>query len=93
MPIYEFRCEHCGAELKELVTAGTTAATCPSCGPDGAKRTFSAQAAPLSLVKTRGEARRQERRKAKLRETTKASFKSARRRAREGRSSGPGGGS
>jgi putative FmdB family regulatory protein len=93
MPLYEFRCEHCGAGFEELVTAGTAAATCPSCGSEGARRTFSAQAAPFGLVKTRGEARTQERRNAKLREATKANFKAARRRAREGRSSSPGGGS
>jgi putative FmdB family regulatory protein len=93
MPLYEFRCEHCGAGFEELVTAATAAATCPSCGSEGAKRTFSVQAAPFSLVKTRGEARRQERRNAKLRAATKSNFKSTRRPAREGRSSGPGGGS
>jgi putative FmdB family regulatory protein len=91
MPIYEFRCEECGAEFEELVKAGGKATVCPSCGSNRVKRTFSAQAAPFSLVKTPGDARRQERRNAELRETAKERFKQERQRAREQRRSGPGG--
>jgi putative FmdB family regulatory protein len=91
MPIYEFRCEECGAEFEELVKADGVAAVCPSCGSERARRIFSAQAAPFGLVKTRGDARKQERRNAQLRKATKDSFKAARRRAREGRGSSSGG--
>jgi putative FmdB family regulatory protein len=91
MPVYEFRCEECGAEFEELVKAPSTRAACPSCGSGHVRRLFSAQAAPFHLVKSRGHTRTQEARNAKLRETTKANFKAARRRAREGRSSSGGG--
>jgi putative FmdB family regulatory protein len=91
MPIYEFRCEECGAEFEELVKAGSNATACPSCGSKRVKRTFSAQAAPFGLVKTPGEARKQERRNAQLRQATKSRFKQARQRAREQRRSGSGG--
>jgi putative FmdB family regulatory protein len=82
MPIYEFRCEQCGAEFEELTEAGAEA-KCPVCGSDRTRRLYSAQAAPFSLVTTRGEARKQEARNAKLRERTKARFKQSRQRARE----------
>jgi putative FmdB family regulatory protein len=82
MPIYEFRCEQCGAEFEELTEAGAEA-RCPVCGSERAMRVYSAQAAPFSLVKTRGEARKQETRNAKLRERTMARFKESRQRSRE----------
>jgi putative FmdB family regulatory protein len=82
MPIYEFRCEQCGAEFEELTEAGAEV-PCPACGSERTKRIYSAQAAPFSLVKTRGEARKQERQNAKLRERTGARFKESRQRARE----------
>jgi putative FmdB family regulatory protein len=91
MPIYEFRCEECGAEFEELIKAGGEAPACLSCGSMRVKRTFSAQAAPFSLVKTPGGARKQERRNAQLRETSKRRFKQARQLAREQRRSGSGG--
>jgi putative FmdB family regulatory protein len=91
MPIYEFRCGDCGAEFAELVKAGGAAPACPRCRSKRVKRTFSAQAAPFSLVKTPGGARKQEHRNAQLRETTKRRFKQARQRAREQRRSRPGG--
>jgi putative FmdB family regulatory protein len=91
MPIYEFRCEECGAQFEELVKAGSKATVCPSCGSSQLKRAFSAQAAPLRLVKTPGDTRKQERRNAQLGETTKRRFKQARERARERRRPGPGG--
>ena len=91
MPIYEFRCQQCGAEFEELVKAGGKAGVCPTCGSERVERVYSAQAAPFSIVRTPGEARKQERRNAKLRETTKARFRQARQRGREQRRSGPGG--
>jgi putative FmdB family regulatory protein len=82
MPIYEFRCEECGTEFEELVKTGSTPAACPSCGSERVRRVYSAQFAPFSFSKTPGAARKQERRNAKLRETTKGRFRHARQRAR-----------
>jgi putative FmdB family regulatory protein len=82
MPIYEFRCEECGAEFEQLTEAGALV-SCPECGSERTKRIYSPQAAPFSLVKTPGAARKQEGRNAKLRERTKARFKESRQRARE----------
>jgi putative FmdB family regulatory protein len=83
MPIYEYRCEDCGAAFEKLATAEAEETACPECGSDGVRRAFSAPAAPQRLVKSPGEARRQERRNAQLRERTKANFKAARQRARD----------
>lgn len=91
MPIYEFRCESCGERFDALVDVGTESAECRLCGVPGAVRVFSAQAAPFSLVKTPGAARRQEASNSKLRARTKADFKARRKRARESRQ-GKGGG-
>jgi putative FmdB family regulatory protein len=82
MPIYDFRCEQCGAEFEQLTEAGAQV-PCPKCGSERTTRIYSPQAAPFSLVKTPGDARKQERRNAKLREGTKARFKESRKRARE----------
>ena len=42
MPIYEYRCEDCGGEFEELVSASAKNAPAgPSCGAEGAKRRFS----------------------------------------------------
>jgi putative FmdB family regulatory protein len=93
MPIYEFRCEACGAVFEELVEAGTEATTCAACGSERTRRMLSAQAAPFSLLKTPGGSRKQERRNARLRASTEARFKEARRRARARGRSGSGDGS
>jgi putative FmdB family regulatory protein len=85
VPIYEFRCVVCDERFEALVDAGTEVAECRICGAAGARRVYSAQAAPFGLVKPSGEARRQELRNAKLRERTKADFKAKRKRAREAR--------
>ncbi len=78
VPIYEFVCERCDGRFEGLVEAGTETATCPSCGAERARRVYSAHRAPLKLVKTPGEMRRQERRNAQLREGAKRRFKEAR---------------
>jgi putative FmdB family regulatory protein len=85
VPIYEFRCESCGERFDALVEVGTESEECRLCGVAGAARVYSAQAAPFSLVKTPGAARRQEASNAKLRAKTKADFKTGRQRAREAR--------
>jgi putative FmdB family regulatory protein len=85
MPIYEFLCEACGQRFEGLVAAGTEAQACPRCGAERAGRVFSAQAVPFALVKTPREARKQERRNAKLRESTKADFSARRRQALKAR--------
>jgi putative FmdB family regulatory protein len=90
MPIYEFRCGSCGERFEALVDAGTESAACRACGADDARRVLSATAAPFGLVSTPGEARKQERRNAKLRERAKADFKAKRARAREARGGGGG---
>jgi putative FmdB family regulatory protein len=90
MPIYEFRCEACGARLEGLVPAGTDSIPCTVCGAERTVRVLSAPGAPLHLVKGRGEARKQERRNARLQAGARSKFKEARRKARESRN--PGGG-
>ena len=74
MPIYEFVCDACGERFEELVAVGTESANCRSCGTGGARRILSAQAATPRLVKTRGDARRQERKNADLQARSKRSF-------------------
>ena len=82
MPIYEFRCESCGARFEALVAAGDEPA-CPTCGEGAVRRVYSPQAPPFRLVKTPAGARKRERRNAELRERTKAKFKQARAGARQ----------
>jgi putative FmdB family regulatory protein len=84
VPIYEFRCDACGELFEALVDAGTESAECRACGAEGAERVLSAFAPPMHLVKPSGERRKQERRNAELRQTTKQRFKDARKRQREG---------
>jgi putative FmdB family regulatory protein len=84
VPLYEFECERCGARFEELVDAGTADVACRSCGGEGTRRVYSAPGAPLKVVKTPGETRKQERRNAALRAGTKRRFKEARQRARHG---------
>jgi putative FmdB family regulatory protein len=79
VPIYEFRCEHCGARFEELVSAGEAAERCPECGAREPQRVFAAPARPFHLVRTTGEMRKQERKNAQLREATKTRFKEGRR--------------
>jgi hypothetical protein len=74
MPIY-------GSRFEEVVPVGGAVERCPECGAENPQRVLSPQAAPFHLVRTPREARKQERKNAKLRETAKARFKEARRRA------------
>jgi putative FmdB family regulatory protein len=83
MPIYEFLCEACGSRFEELVDAGTESVDCRACTSRRTRRVYSAQGRPFSLVKTPGEARRQERLNAQLRERTKQRLGADRRRARQ----------
>lgn len=95
MPIYEFRCESCGAEYEGLVAVGTAELDCPECGErERTARRYSPQAGLMRIVKTPAAARNQERANARLRERTRARFKEMRGRAREARRGGgsPGGG-
>lgn len=92
MPIYEFVCGTCGERFESLVDLGTESAPCRGCGAEGATRVLSAQAASMQLVKSRGEARKQERANAALHRRTKADFKQRRAAAREARKPGKGNG-
>jgi putative FmdB family regulatory protein len=83
MPIYEFRCEACGARFERLVAMGTLTLPCPDCGSERTDRVLSAQASPFNMVKSPDAARRQERRNAELRQRAEADFKSRRKRARD----------
>jgi putative FmdB family regulatory protein len=85
MPIYEFECDACGARFEELVAAGTAAVACHECGSTRTDRRYSAQAAGFQLVKSPGEARKQEARNAELKRRTKADFKRRRKAARDAR--------
>jgi putative FmdB family regulatory protein len=77
VPIYEFACERCEGRFEQLVELGTETIACPSCGAERTRRVYSAQGAPFKLVKTPGEARRQERRNAQLRKRAKARSRGA----------------
>jgi len=82
MPIYEFRCEACGAGFETLIGAGELPSACPECGAGAVARVYSPQAAVHRVVKSPGEARKQEARNAKLRDATRARFKQQRAQAR-----------
>ena len=82
MPIYEFLCEGCGTRFEALVEAGTRSIACTACGSGRTRRVYSPQGAPMKLVKTGAEARKQERKNAALRKHAKRRFVEARRRAR-----------
>ena len=85
MPIYEFRCDRCGARFEELVAAGTESVACPDCGAERTERVLSAPGAPLRLVQGPGAKRRQEQWNAQLHADTRARFTETRRKARERR--------
>jgi putative FmdB family regulatory protein len=91
VPIYEFSCPSCGARFEDLVPAGTEERECSECGAGHATRVYSTVGAVPRLLKTPREARRQERRNAQLRASTKARFKAARARMRGERDPGRGG--
>ena len=80
MPVYEFRCASCGERFEGLVPVGTASATCPQCGAEAIERVLSAQAAQHRLVRSPGDARKQERKNAQTHARAKADL-SVRRRA------------
>lgn len=45
MPLYEYRCEHCGQEFEELIL-GEEKVVCPSCGTEAVLRLISRPASP-----------------------------------------------
>lgn len=53
MPIYEYRCDHCGAEFEKLVrrSGDSSAVACPSCGESKLTLRLSVFAAPQSARK------------------------------------------
>jgi len=77
MPIYEFKCEACGARFEALVPMGTKSSACPDCTSERTIRLLSLPGAPMKLVKSPGAARQQEARNAKLHAHTKKRFKKA----------------
>ena len=56
VPIYDFRCDSCGAEFEELVRASETP-PCPGCGSAEPRRLLS-QVAPPQRIGLRGVAAR-----------------------------------
>ena len=83
--MYEFRCPECGAVTEALAAVGTDSVACATCGHEPTERVFSPPAPSMHLVKSPGNARKQERRNAELHATTKAKFKETRKKARERR--------
>ena len=81
MPIYEFRCDECGARFEELVPVDGRAERCPQCGAERPARVLAPPAPALHLVRTPRETRKQERKNANLRDAAKARFKESRRKA------------
>ena len=90
MPIYEFTCDDCASRFEALVPAGTESIACRECSSERTVRVMSLPGAPPHLVKTRGDARKQERQNAKLQSDTRARFKEARKRTRDAKKQGPG---
>lgn len=86
MPIYEFECNRCGGLFEELVAVGTTAATCPACGAEGAERRLSTFG--LSRQPTANQRRRMEDRRGTDRDGARQRFKRNISKARERRSGG-----
>jgi putative FmdB family regulatory protein len=93
MPLYEFRCEACGARFEALVDAGTQSHDCRECGAEGAERVMSKPAETFKLVRSGREYRKQDQRNRKLHEATKRDFKQKRQQAREAAKARKGGGS
>lgn len=91
MPIYEFRCDDCGAEFEGLFEVGAQSPPCPECGSARTARRFSPIGRPLHLVKTKGENRRQERKNAELQASARKRLKDARQRARDTKRAGSSG--
>jgi putative FmdB family regulatory protein len=56
VPIYDFRCDGCGAEFEELVRAQETP-VCPRCGAPEPRRVLS-QVSPPARIGLRGAAAR-----------------------------------
>ena len=81
MPIYEFRCDGCGARFEELVPLDGRVERCPQCGAERPGRVLAPPGPALHLVRTPGETRKQEWKNANLRETTRTRFKEARKAA------------
>jgi putative FmdB family regulatory protein len=46
MPIYEFRCEDCGARFEELASVGVTDVPCAECGSTRTRRLMSPVSPP-----------------------------------------------
>jgi putative FmdB family regulatory protein len=84
MPIYEFLCQACGARFEELVDVGTNSVDCRGCGSERTRRVYSPPGRPFALVKTAGDAHKQERKNAQLREGTKQRLSALRRTRRPG---------
>lgn len=82
MPIYEFVCDRCGERFDALADIGTSSTECRACGASDTRRVLSTPAPSMHLVKSRGEARKQERKNAELNRRTKERFKATRARQR-----------
>lgn len=55
MPIFEFKCDECGAEFESMVPAGQkNAVSCPGCGSIKLNKLFSIFTTPGSRSQSRG---------------------------------------
>ena len=90
MPMYEFRCEECGARFEDLVPVDTQSISCPECSSERTVRAFSSAPGTLRLVKSRGANRRQEAKNIGLNKAAKGRFKETMRKVRESRGGGGG---
>jgi putative FmdB family regulatory protein len=77
VPIYDFKCESCGAEFEELVRAGDAPA-CPGCGAPEPRRLLS-QVAPTPRIGLRGAEARKSDATRKAREERKREQRAAKR--------------
>ncbi len=50
MPIYEYRCRHCGNTFEELILSSHEATACPSCASPEVERQLSVFSAPGGRV-------------------------------------------
>lgn len=58
MPVYDYRCDACGASFEELVRLGETP-NCPACGAGSPRKLLSVPSAPGTSQKIVASARRQ----------------------------------
>jgi putative FmdB family regulatory protein len=76
MPLYDFRCRHCGERFEEFA-APAQSAPCPACGSKDVERVLSAFAGPFTVA-PRGVAARRSNAQRRVREELRTERKAER---------------